>query len=482
MPAPDTTKPLVPFELGRILSETPELNTAYLVGGCVRDWLLGCEVKDYDVEVFHRSYDELVRLLQCWGKTDLVGRSFGVVKLSVPGGLTYDFTVARRDSKTAPGHKGFTIEFNPSMEPIDAAARRDFTINSLMYDPRQQKVLDFFGGERDLRSGILRHTSNAFVEDPLRVLRGMQFAARFALQGDPGTIELCRSMKPAYAELALERVREEWFKWAGKSALPSAGLRFLEATGLIDHFPELAALRGTPQEPEWHPEGDVFIHTCHCCDALVKLPQWRESDDQTRIVLSFAILTHDFGKARTTFERVEGGESRIISPGHEEESVPLTQAFLERFRTPNAIVERVLPLVRNHMAHLQEVTDRGIRRLSNRLRPETIEDLCVVMTADAFGRPPRPQKVPPVVNRLRAKAAELQLHESAPKAILLGRHLLALGMTAGPEMGTALKAAFDAQLEGHFHDLPGAYQWLATHLAPTHPEVASRARAACENN
>src|SRR5438105_3403812 len=285
-------------ELLRILQQTPALHHSYLVGGCVRDWLLGIPHKDFDVEAFGVSYEQLVEALAGWGRTDLVGRSFGVVKLTTPQGQTFDFTVPRRDSKIAPGHKGFEIHFEPGLTLEEAAARRDFTVNSLMYDPRSREVLDFFGGRADLREHRLRHTSAAFVEDPLRVLRGMQFASRFELVAAPETIELCRNMKAAYGELAVERVREEWFKWASKSALPSAGLKFLAATGWLEHFPEIHALQGTPQEPAWHPEGDVFIHTCHACDALVKVPGWLSADEESRIVYSLAILAHDFGKSQ----------------------------------------------------------------------------------------------------------------------------------------------------------------------------------------
>jgi len=454
----------LPSGLLKILHDTPSLRQSYLVGGCVRDWLLGIPNKDFDVEVFGVSYEQLVEALGRWGRTDLVGRSFGVVKLTTPFGQTFDFTVPRRDSKVAPGHKGFEIHFEPGLTLQEAAARRDFTINSLMYDPRANDVLDFFGGRVDLENHRLRHTSPAFVEDPLRVLRGMQFASRFELTATPETIELCRSMKGSYHELAVERVREEWFKWAAKSSLPSAGLKFLAATEWLEHFPEIKALQNTPQEPAWHPEGDVFIHTGHACDALVKLPGWQNADEESRIVFSLAILAHDFGKSQTTQTALKDGEMRIISPGHEEVSVTLGESFLNRINAPNAIRERVLPLVRNHMAHLQVITDRSVRRLAKRLEPETIQGLAVVMTADAMGRPPLPPKVPEVVTGLLAKAAELKVQASAPKPILMGRHLIELGMSPGPEFGAILDAAFDAQLEGVFFDLPQALHWLA--LAP----------------
>jgi len=460
----------IPDELARILRETPALAQAYLVGGSVRDWLLGIPHKDYDIEVFGLAYEDLVEILRRWGRIDLVGRSFGVVKLTTPAGVTFDFTVPRRDSKIAAGHKGFEIRFDPGITPQEAAARRDFTINSLMYDPRTEQVLDFFGGLADLKNRVLRHTSAAFVEDPLRVLRGMQLASRFALAATSETLELCRSIKAGYAELAVERVCEEWFKWAAKSTVPSTGLKFLAATEWLEHFPELQSLQGTPQEPEWHPEGDVFVHTCHCCDALVKLPAWQRADEESRIVYSLAILAHDFGKAQTTQSVLKDGELRLISPGHEDVSGTLAETFLNRIHAPRAIVERVLPLVRNHMAHLQTVTDRAVRRLAKRLEPENIEGLSVVMTADAMGRPPKPPEVPEVVTALLAKAAELQVHASAPKPILMGRHLLELGMSPGPAVGAILEEAYNAQLEGTFFDLSQALQWLASHQQLTLPD------------
>src|SRR5262249_32267953 len=158
----------------------------------------------------------------------------------------------------------------------------------------------FFGGQEDLKSRVLRHTSATFVEDPLRVLRGMQLSARFDLTAARETVELCRSMKGSYGELAVGRVREGWVKWAGKRTGASRGRDFLAATEWIGHFPEVNALRGTPQDAEWHPEGDVFRHTCHCLDALVTLPGWQTADAESKIVYALAVLAHDFAKPQTT--------------------------------------------------------------------------------------------------------------------------------------------------------------------------------------
>ena len=459
-----------PEELLKILRHTPALAQAYLVGGCVRDALAGHPNHDFDIEVFGVSYEQLVADLSRWGRTDLVGRSFGVVKLTTASGEMYDFSIPRRDSKVAPGHKGFEVVFDPAITPQEAAARRDFTINALMFDPRRGEVLDFFGGQEDWRQRCLRHTSEAFVEDPLRVLRGMQFAARFDLIIAPETAALCRRIKAGYCELAVERVREEWFKWAAKSTVPSRGLKLLVATGWVEHFPEVQALIGTPQDPEWHPEGDVFVHTSHCLDALVKLPAWKSATEELRIILSMAVLAHDFAKPQTTHEAMRDGRMRIVSPGHEEAGGPLAESFLNRINAPNAIRERVIPLVMNHLAHMQTESDRAVRRLAKRLEPATIEELIVVITADQFGRPPRPQEISDGVRALQARAGELKVESSAPQPILMGRHLLELGMRPGRELGVLLAAAFEAQLEGKFFDLPQGLRWLAAEPGLTLPD------------
>jgi len=450
----------IPPNLLRLLRGAPELAEAYLVGGCVRDRLLGLPNKDFDVEVFGLDFERLAAVLGPWGRVDVVGRSFGVAKLTVAPGETYDFSLPRRDSKVAPGHRGFAVTFDAGLEPRAAAARRDFTINALMWHVRRGELLDFFGGEADLRAGLLRHTSAAFDEDPLRVLRGMQFAGRFRLTGTPETLALCRGIVARQSELAVERIREEWFKWAERSVEPSAGLRWLRDSGWIVHSPELAALPGVPQDPEWHPEGDVWTHTLHCLDALVSLPEWQSADPAGRRLLSFAVLCHDFGKPSCTRTEMRDGRVRTISPGHEAAGGPLAHSFLERLQAPESLTTRVVPLVENHLAHLQEASARGVRRLANRLAPATLAELMTVITADAFGRPPHPRVEPPGLVRLRAQTRDLHLASQAPRPILLGRHLLERGFRPGPEFREILDAAFEAQLDGAFADLDGARRWL----------------------
>jgi len=256
--------------------------------------------------------------------------------------------------------------------------------------------------------------------------------------------------------------------------VPSRGLKFLVETEWVEHFPEIRVLVGTPQDPEWHPEGDVFTHTCHCLDALVKLPGWQSADPETRVVLSLAVLAHDLAKPFTTREEMKDGRRRIVSPGHEEAGGPLAEQFLARINAPNAIRERIIPLVTNHLAHLNRITERVVRRLAKRLDPETIQRLAIVITADSFGRPPSPQMVPESVLELLEMAEALQLQAGAPKPILLGRHLIELGMHPGPEFGVILDAAFEAQLEGRFLDLAQALRWLEAQTDLPLPETARR--------
>ena len=452
---------ILPPPLLSLLRTTPGLERAYLVGGCVRDWLLGVPVHDFDIEVYGVEYPDLVALLSRYGRADWVGKSFGVVKLSHPSGAVWDFSVPRRDSKRGPGHKGFEIEFDPELSPVEASARRDFTVNSMLWDPRSGEVIDPHGGRSDLRAGILRHTSDAFPEDPLRVLRGMQFAGRFRLRAAAETLDLCRSIRSSYAELAVERVREEWLKWATRSVQPSLGLAFLKDTGWLEHLPELAATVGVPQDPEWHPEGDVWTHTLHAVDALTAGTGWGATDSTGRLVLMMAVLLHDVGKATCTRTEFKGGRDRIVSPGHEVAGGPLAARLLRQIGFQESLVERVVPLVVNHMVHSEDPSARMVRRLAVRLGPSSIEELCAVMTADASGRPPRPPGVPSSVRKLLQAAADLQVQASAPVALLQGRHLLSQGWTGGPRLGALLKAAYSAQLDGEFTDLDGALKWVS---------------------
>ena len=456
----------LPAELRRVLGADPAFERAWLVGGCVRDALMGRPALDFDFEVYGVEYADLVRALAPFGGTDVVGRAFGVVKLRLADGREADFGLPRRDTRVGPGHRGFEVSFDPSLDPETAGSRRDFTINALLWDPRRSVVVDYFGGLRDLRDRVLRHTGGAFAEDPLRVLRAMQLASRFDFAVAPETVALSAGIAGAHAELAPDRIRGEWFKWASRSRKPSAGLRFLADCGWLEHYPELSAMRGTPQDVKWHPEGDVWQHTLHSLDALVNDPAWREAGEDSRIAWSFAVLLHDTGKPSQTRRESRGGVERIVSPGHEAAGVPPSRAFLARIGAPAWTAEHVAPLVAQHMAHLQAATERAVRRLAKRLEPETITALATIIRADTAGRPPLPPGPPESLATMLRIAEELSLAHEPPRALLLGRHLLERSWAPGPGLGAKLAEAFEAQLDGEFADLEGALRWLDAHPEP----------------
>jgi tRNA nucleotidyltransferase (CCA-adding enzyme) len=459
----------IPDDLHAMLEAVRRVGRPRLVGGGVRDWLLGLTPKDFDVEVAGIEFDRLQRALESFGATDVVGRSFGVIKVrSAATGNEYDFSLPRRESKTGAGHRGFAVAANPTLTDAEAAARRDFTLNAIALDPFTGEIIDPHDGQRDLAARVLRHTSAAFTEDPLRVLRAFQLAARFNLTLAPETAALCRSISDTYRELPVERVWGEWDKWATKSLVPSRGLVVLEETGWLQHFPELAALRGTPQEPEWHPEGDVLTHTGHCVDALVALPEWLPSDNARRRLLMFAVLAHDFGKPTTTARAEKRGAMRWVSPGHEAAGGDPAKAFLRRIGAPLDLDGPVCALVVNHLAHHHgqtEFSDSSVRRLARKLAPATIDDLAAVMRADANGRPPlQSPEIHARIGELVTRANTLKLADGAPKPIILGRHLLALGVKPGPEMKPIIDAAFEAQLDGAFSDEAGGVEWVKKRL------------------
>lgn len=439
-----------------------------LVGGCVRDWLRGEEAHDFDVEVAGVDFERLHRTLAPFGATDVVGRSFGVIKLRLKEGEV-DFSIPRRESKTGAGHRGFRVTPEPGLSDEEAAGRRDFTINAMAYDPFEGRLIDPFGGAEDLRRRVLRHTGSAFAEDPLRVLRAFQFAGRFDLKLAPETVELAKSIRGTFAELAVERVWGEWAKWAEKAVRPSRGLAVLRETGWLEHFPEIGALVGCEQDAEWHPEGDVWTHTGYCCDAMAGLTGWRDGGAGVRRVLMLATLGHDLGKPGTTRREWKEGRWRVTSPGHEGAGVRLVESFLRRIGAPSEYAGRVGPLVANHMVHHHGGAGGFgagmVRRLARRLAPATVDELGWVMVADCLGRPPREDaRTLELIQGLRGRAAELAVVADAPRPLLKGRHLIEAGLRPGPRFKAVLDAAFEVQLDGGFGDEAGALMWLRNFL------------------
>ena len=472
-----------------------------IIGGAVRDWIMGFEPKDLDVEVYGLPLADLEHAVTAAGfRVDAVGRAFGVLKVTdkvrhmgKPAGFlatdvvveagadstygeTFDVSLPRRDNKTGSGHRGFVTTSDPNMTPMEAAARRDFTVNTVGWDYIENRLIDFHGGVRDIKAKVLRHTSPAFAEDPLRVLRGCQFQARFGFTMLPETVALCRTLVGELPSLPVERLWVEWTKMLVKGRTPSLGLYGLVDTGAIDLFPEVKAMLGVPQDPVWHPEGtdhplgSLFVHNCMVTDMAVRvLDDDGVTDPEERMIVMLGAFCHDFGKPSTTkFER-----ERWRSLGHEEAGEAPTRSFLARIGAPPAIIEAVVPLVQHHLkpfvfGRSPHASPSAVRRLA--LKAPLVR-LCLVARADYMGRT-TPEALAVKDSRqiaetvwLLAKAEELAVRDAAPKPILGGRHLLEMGFKPGKNMGVMLKAAFEAQLDGTFGDEAGAIAWAKENLA-----------------
>lgn len=411
-----------------------------LVGGCVRDAVLGLPLHDLDIEVFGMVPDRLRALIGARYPLEEVGRAFPVLKLH---GMPVDISIPCRRSPEAGGHASLEALCDPRMRLEDAASRRDFTMNAMAWDPSSHEVLDPFGGLRDLESRVLRHTSEKFVEDPLRVLRAMQLAARFDLTVAPDTVALCRTL--TIEGMSSERVFEEWKKLLLQGRRPSRGLEFLRDSGWTRFFPELGPLQGCEQEPDCHPEGDVWDHTLHCLDAFAGD---RLGDEWEDLVVGFAVLCHDFGKPATT--RHDHG--RITSKGHEPAGEEPARAFLGRLTNQHDLADQVVSLVLTHLRpqalYDARAGDSAIRRLARQIG--RIDRLVRVARYDQMGRPPRRFDGFPAGDWLLARARALEIERSAPQPLVMGRHLLELGLTPGPRIGRILNACYDAQLDGAF--------------------------------
>jgi tRNA nucleotidyltransferase (CCA-adding enzyme) len=431
---------------------------ALLVGGCVRDELMGQQPKDWDVEIYGIEPARLRDLLDAFGAVNVVGEAFTVYKL----GAHLDVSLPRRERKTGRGHRAFFIEGDPGMTFAEAASRRDFTINAILQDPITTEIIDPFHGQADIERGILRAVSfDTFAEDSLRVLRAAQFAARFQFRVEPETAALCQTID--LSDLPAERIWSEIAKLLLRSRQPSIGLGWLHALGALDQlFPEIKALIDVPQDPEWHPEGDVFVHTRLVIDRARELIDDLPYPKQVTVML--AALAHDFGKPATT-EFVDG---RLRSRGHEEAGVEPTLNFLDRLNIFTLdgydVRAQVVALVRDHLKPGEyfkkraEVGDGAFRRLARKCE---LDLLYRVAKADSLGRNadwvPREKWYDAEAQEwFIARARELEVESKAPAPILLGRHLLEMGLQPGPRIGEITRAVYEMQLDGRVGTLDEA--------------------------
>jgi tRNA nucleotidyltransferase (CCA-adding enzyme) len=423
---------------------------ALLVGGCVRDELMEKQPKDWDLEVYGVEPARLREVLDQFGPVNVVGEAFTVYKL----GSDLDVGLPRRERKTGRGHRSFFIEGDPTMTIEEGTRRRDFTINAILQDPLTGELIDPFHGRDDIGKKILRAVSSeTFAEDSLRVLRAAQFAARFEFEIEAQTAALCREID--LSDLPSERIWSEMEKILLKAQHPSIGLKCLLELGAIDQlFPEIKALIDVQQDREWHPEGDVFVHTGLVIDRARELIDDLPYAKQVTVML--AALCHDFGKPATT----EFIDDRLRSRGHEEAGVEPTLSFLNKLNVHTLdgydVRAQVVALVRDHLKpgeyfkKRDEVGDGAFRRLARKCE---LDLLYRVAKADSLGRNaewiPRTKWYNAAAQEwFIARARELDVASGAPAPLLLGRHLLEMGLQPGPRIGEITKAVYEMQLDG----------------------------------
>jgi tRNA nucleotidyltransferase (CCA-adding enzyme) len=432
---------------------------ALVVGGWVRDRLMQHPAsKDVDVEVFGVDAERLRGLLGTIGPVNTVGESFTVYKID-----DLDVSLPRRESKTGRGHKGFAVTGDPSMRIEEAARRRDFTINAIAWDPLTGEYLDPFDGRADLARRTLRVVDAAtFPDDSLRVLRALQLAARFEFTLDPPSKALCRRIP--LDDLPAERIWGEIEKLLLGARRPSIGFALALELGVIERlFPELAALVGCQQEPEWHPEGDVWVHTLLVIDqARARID---DLDYPRQVAVMLGAVCHDLGKPATT-AFIDG---RIRSLDHEEQGVAPAIAFLDRLNVRSLhgfdVRREVLGLVANHLKPgmfekaQPPAGDGAFRRLAQKV---DLELLAIVAKADCEGRGGGFDCS--AMDRFLARARALGVEHAPPEPFVKGRHLVDLGVRPGPALGDVLRDVYERQLDGTVPDFDAAFA-LASELA-----------------
>ncbi len=441
----------------------------FLVGGFVRDFFLkrGKQglAKDFDLEVFNLELFALESILAKYGKPNQFGKSFGVISLA-SFGHQFEFAMPRKETKNGKGHKGFVIENNKSFDFATSSLRRDFTINAMGIDIVAAKIYDYYGGLKDLKSKTLRHVGKAFGEDPLRALRAVQFAARLAFQIAPETIEVLRQQD--LSELPRERIYGEFAKLLLQAAKPSIGLSYLKECHLLRFFPELEALVNCPQDPQWHPEGDVWIHTLMVVDEAAQLVRKERAQEENinKLALMLGALCHDLGKPLCT--QLKDGRMRSI--GHDVLGEAPTRSFLDRLTNNTKLIDAVVKLVLEHLRPVQlyhlrhKVSEGAIKRLALRV---DMEDLLLVAKADFLGRTTEEAKKRRFFAGQWLRKTLLKLNVAKKTLIpwLRGKDLLAMGLAPGPIYAKIIDESFELQLEGELKSPADALSWAKKRIA-----------------
>lgn len=428
---------------------------ALLVGGCVRDIALKLIPKDLDIEVYNLGAEKIEEIAADFGSVSQVGKSFGVLKLRLENGLEIDIALPRLDSKVAAGHQGFEVELDPCLPLKDAARRRDFTLNAMLLDPVSGELYDPFNGKEDLKRRILRVTDpERFKDDPLRVMRALQFVGRMGLSIAPESVATLQEMIPKLkAEISRERIAEEWRKLFLKSPKPSLGLAAGMALGVFaELYPDFPPLRETVQDRRFHPEGDVWTHTLMSVDEAAKVLRYAKvRDEDEKLTIMLAVLCHDLGKPSVI------GKAPGLAVAHAAESETLARKFLEQLITPKMIAEKAAKLVAFHSypeeLYLAKKEGRNISgsliKLAREIFPATIFELALVDKSNRLGRGPFEDPNTPrqfllpegfiVGDWLLAEARKLEILEKKPGNLISGKELEPLGMKPGKEMGQIIK-------------------------------------------
>jgi len=447
---------------------------AYLVGGCVRDLLLNREPADYDVATDAKP-DEVMRIFP---ETYAVGAQFGVVLVPVPAGFSnachserspgfaprspgeveesavrvtrsaghpnvVEVATFRSDLGYSDGRHPDEVRFSKS--PREDVRRRDFTINGLLLDPIAGEVLDYVGGQEDLKAGIIRTIGDAerrFAEDKLRMLRAVRFAARFGYTIEPDTFSAIQQFAPQIHQVSRERVRDELTKMLTEGRAREAFL-LLDQTGLLHEvLPEIEAMKGVAQPPEFHPEGDVFVHT------LLLLSQLPHPCPAT---LAWGALLHDVGKPPTF--RV--APDRIRFDGHVEVGLKMAEAICQRLRFSGEDTGQILALIEHHMrfAHVQRMSESTFKKFVRLPRFEEHLEMHRIDCLSSHGDLG-------AYEFIRRKMAELPQKVLRPEPLLTGDDLIAAGYTPGPQFKSILEAVEDAQLEGRVSNKSQAMQFV----------------------
>lgn len=421
-------------EIARLVAQ--QGGRTFYVGGFVRDALIHRENKDVDIEVHGISPKALEEILDSLGQRMTIGESFGIFGLK---GYDLDIAMPRKEEVRGQGHKDFDIFVDPFIGTEAAARRRDFTFNALMQDVLTEEIVDHFGGVEDLKAGVLRHVNDAsFAEDPLRVLRAAQFAARFAFRVAEETVALCSRMQ--LAALPRERIEGELKKALLKADKPSIFFEVLRQMEQLDHwFPEVKALIGIPQNPVFHSEGDVWTHTMMVLDEAAKLrhraanPYW----------FMLSAVTHDLGKAVCTEEK----DGVIHAYQHETRGLPLAETFLRRITSENKLIEYVLNLTEYHMKPNTVAGAGSAVKVTTRMFDQSVdpEGLICLALADDRGRITQA----PATDHEAFLLERLEIfRELMSRPFVMGRDLVEAGLKPGVEFTEILEHAHKLRLAG----------------------------------